>query len=112
MIVISLLVNVLVLVPVCTGLVANMPAVRRVYGDPSPARSILLAVYLAILCASVVLLLDREPQRVAVLLGMQVLYKVLSPLTVGSVRNPVVISNLAIAALHACTLWLIWTSAN
>lgn len=38
------------------------------------------------------------------LLLAQVVYKVLSPLTVGTLKHPVVLSNIAIAALHAVTL--------
>jgi hypothetical protein len=33
---------------------------------------------------------------------------VLTPLTVGRLTNPVVISNLCIATFHAVTLFLIW----
>jgi hypothetical protein len=38
---------------------------------------------------------------------MQICYKVTTPITVGTITNPVVISNLAIAIVHAITLWLI-----
>jgi hypothetical protein len=44
---------------------------------------------------------------VAPLLLVQVLYKLTTPFTVGSFANPVVISNLVIAALHLTTLGLI-----
>lgn len=40
--------------------------------------------------------------------GMQLLYKLSTPFTVGAVDHPVVISNLAIAAVHPVTLVLIW----
>jgi hypothetical protein len=39
---------------------------------------------------------------------VQILYKVTTPFTVGSFANPVVVSNLAIAAFHSLTLWSIW----
>jgi hypothetical protein len=35
---------------------------------------------------------------------VQVLYKITTPLTTGSISNPVVISNLLIAAVHIATL--------
>jgi hypothetical protein len=40
----------------------------------------------------------------AALLSVQIIYKVLTPFTVGTFKNPVVVSNLLIAALHAWTL--------
>jgi hypothetical protein len=42
MILISPIVNALVLVPVCIGLIGDVPRVSSVYGDYSPARGILL----------------------------------------------------------------------
>ena len=50
------------------------------------------------------LLVVDEPKLVAALLLVQVIYKVTTPLTVGTLRNPVVASNLCIAAFHAVTL--------
>jgi hypothetical protein len=38
---------------------------------------------------------------------MQVCYKVMTPITVGTIANPVVISNLVIAIVHGITLWYI-----
>lgn len=108
MIIASLCANILVLVPVCTMLILASSQVAEVFGSPSPARSILLSVYLAILTVSVVLLFNRRPTLVAPLLLVQVLYKLSTPFTVGTVAHPVVISNLVIAVLHAATLALIW----
>ena len=48
---------------------------------------------------------------VAALLLVQVIYKVTTPFTVGSLGNPVVITNLAIAVFHSLTLWSIWKQA-
>jgi hypothetical protein len=45
---------------------------------------------------------------VAGLLLMQVVYKLTTPFTVGTFGNPVVVSNLVIAALHSVTLAGIW----
>jgi hypothetical protein len=44
---------------------------------------------------------------VAPMLAMQVCYKVMTPITVGTITNPVVISNLVIAIVHGITLWYI-----
>ncbi len=107
MILISLLVNVLVLIPVCTGLMWDLPRISSVYGSYSPARGILLSVYGAILLVSILLLLKPLPMLVAPLLLVQVLYKLTTPFTVGSFTNPVVVSNLLVAALYLITLYLI-----
>lgn len=112
MILASLLTNVLVLVPVCGTLLLGGPNVVEVFGSASPARGILLSVYLAILAVSVGLLFNRRPMLVAPLLLVQVIYKFTTPFTVGTVAHPVVISNLLIATLHAVTLVLIWRELN
>lgn len=107
MIPLSLVLNLLVLGPVCWGLFSNAPWVHAGYGEETAARGILLSIYLAIGVVSALLLVKRQPQQVAVLLLIQVVYKLTTPLTVGTLDNPVVLSNLAIAAFHAVTLVLI-----
>ena len=107
MILVSLITNVLVLIPVCTGLLLDASWVARGFGEFSAARGILLSIYASILLVSLALLWKGDPVAVAALLLVQVLYKVTTPFTVGSFENPVVISNLIIAALHGVTLVLI-----
>jgi hypothetical protein len=108
MITFSLLLNFVVLVPVCGGLMTNANWARGSYGENTPARGILLSVYIAMGCISLMLLAVRDPRAVAALLLVQVMYKFTTPLTVGKITNPVVISNLGIAAFHVVTLILIW----
>jgi hypothetical protein len=112
MILVSLLTNVAVLIPVCLGLLLDAFWVADAYGPVSPARGILLSVYGAILVSSLGLLFKREPMLVAPLLLIQVLYKLTTPFTVGSFVNPVVISNIAIAAIHLSTLALIRSASQ
>ena len=100
----SLLLNLAVLVPVCGSLLLSAPWTVAAYGAPSPARGILLSVYLAIGLLSALLLLRPIPAAVAALLAVQVVYKITTPLTTGTISNPVVISNLLIAAFHIATL--------
>lgn len=107
MILISLLINVVVLIPVCVGLMLDAQWVTNGYGLASPARGILLSVYGAILLLSLGLLLKPLPILVAPLLLIQVLYKLTTPFTVGSFTNPIVFSNLIIALVHLITLYLI-----
>lgn len=108
MVQVSLLLNLAVLVPVCLGLLFAPPWAERGFGEATPARRILLAIYAAIAVASVLLLAIRDPRQVAVLLLVQVIYKVLTPFTVGSSANPVVLSNLGVTAVHLVTLVMIW----
>lgn len=108
MLAVSLSLNIVVLVPVLAVLVANGRAAQNAWGDDTAARRILAAIYAAILLASVFLLgahlLDHKVLAWAqALLGVQVVYKLLTAPFVG-LRNPVVISNLGIAAVHMVTL--------
>lgn len=108
MIFFSLLLNVVVLVPVCWALYSDATWVVESYGEASPARSILLSMYLSIGFISALLLVFREPKLVAALLLVQVVYKLTTPFTVGTIGNPVVTSNILIAAFHMITLFVIW----
>ncbi len=114
---ISLAANVLILIAVCTVLIAfgKSEPVTYVWGPPTDGRGILLSVYFAILVASMALLAlhvfyaDKTPTEymVAALLSVQILYKISTPATAGP-GNPVAISNLAISVLHSVTLALLW----
>ena len=104
----SLALNVLALVPVCLGLLTKAGWTLSAYGPDSAARAILLSVYLAILLCSAGLLAKPIPTMVAALLMVQIVYKLISPFAVGNFSNPVVVSNLAIAAFHSVTIWSIW----
>ncbi len=107
MITLSLLLNIAVLLPVCTGLITSAGWAQASYGEATPARGILLSVYLSIAFASALLLVFRAPKPVAVLLLLQIIYKLSTPVTVGTLQNPVVVSNLGIAGFHAVTLIVI-----
>ena len=100
----SLTLNILVLAPVTAGLLLSAKWTLPAFGPASPARGILLSIYLAIAAMSALLLASPRAEAVAALLAMQILYKLTTPFTVGTIRNPVVVSNLLIAAFHAATL--------
>jgi hypothetical protein len=85
-------------------MVVKSPLVDTAWGSFTAARGILLSIYFAILVASIVLLLLPVTAFIAALLSVQVIYKVTTPFTVGTFRNPVVISNLVISAVHIVTL--------
>ncbi len=106
----SLIVNIAVLIPVVGILLATDRPAERAYGPDTAARRILGCLYAAILIASAVLLAGAWMGRdvlahAQALLAVQVIYKIATLPAVGP-RNPVVIANLGIAALHAATLWV------
>jgi hypothetical protein len=110
LIVISLSINLLVLFPVCMGLIRDAGWATTSYGPGTPARQILLSVYLAIFVVSALLLVSPDPKLVAALLLVQIIYKLITPVAVGTLGNPVVISNILIALFHSGTLFVIWQS--
>lgn len=113
----SLAANILILIPVCSVLVALGESEVAVFawGPPTAGRGILLSIYAAILAVSAALLFlhvrcadsAAVEHMVAALLITQVVYKVTTPATVGW-GNPVVVCNLAVCALHAHTLTWLW----
>jgi hypothetical protein len=105
---ISLAVNVLVLIPILILMLRKSPIVDSAWGNFTQSRGILMSIYFSILVVSVFLLFVPVPSFVFALLLVQVIYKVTTPFSVGSIRNPVVISNLFIAALHIATLTVIY----
>jgi len=104
MITASLILNIVVLVMVCAGLISDAERVQKSAGPFTPARGVLLAMYLTIAIASVLLLVVQDPKLAFGLFFMQIVYKVLTPITVKTIRNPIVISNLLIAAFHGVTV--------
>jgi hypothetical protein len=104
MIYLSLGLNILVLIPIVVLMAINSPFVDEAWGEFTAARGILMSIYLSILVVSVFLVFRPAPSFVAALLIVQVVYKLTTPFTVGTVLNPIVISNLAISALHIATL--------
>ncbi|WKN40519.1 hypothetical protein [Tunicatimonas pelagia] len=107
MITASLLLNIIVLVPVCFGLSINSERMEKTAGVFTPARGILLSIYLTIAIASLALLFIEEVKFVFALLSLQVVYKIMTPITVKTLKNPIVISNLLIAAFHLVTIFKI-----
>ena len=103
-----LIVNILVLIPVCSGLLIDAEWARLSYGVFSPARGILLSIYVSILIASIILYFKMDVKYFASLLFIQIVYKLTTPFTVGTTTNPIVISNLFIALFHSFTLFTIW----
>lgn len=103
---VALWLNIVVLVPVVASLAVGAKWTVRAFGQVTPARGILMAQYLAILAASILFLLWPLEPGIITLLALQIAYKVLSAFTVRVLTNPVVISNLLIAAIQTGLLVL------
>ena len=112
MIYISLAINIVVLVPIVVLMAIKSPLLDTAWGPLTEARAILWSIYIAILVASIFLVFMPVVSFIAALLAVQVVYKLTTPFTVGSFRNPVVISNLVIATLHAVTLVSIFSEVG
>jgi hypothetical protein len=106
----SLVLNILVLIPVCSSLLLKSNWVIDSYGVESPARDILLCIYLTILIFSAIQLLRFDAKFVIALLSIQIVYKLLSPVIVVTITNPVIISNIFIALFHSYSVWRIMRS--
>lgn len=105
MITASLIINIMVLIPVCYFILTNNFRMVKTMGEFTPARGILLSIYSTILLASILLLFFLDVKLTFGLLFMQIVYKLLSPLTVKTFKNPVVISNIFIAIFHLVTIY-------
>ena len=110
MLTLSLIVNLLVLIPLCFALMTGSASMDAAYGPASPARGILTSVYLAILlmsavCLAMIILTDMQTAITWALplLMVQIIYKALTGPMVGF-GHPVVQANLAITALHVVTV--------
>lgn len=115
-IVASLVVNLLVAgffgIAIGFNLQSMLPKLDVVFGPDTPARRILACLYLALAGASAVALV-MVPLRmsiVVVLLPLQIFYKILTLFFVADRTNPVPWWNLAISALHAASLWVVFSS--
>ena len=106
MVYISHAANVLTLIAVCTALWRGDTGMDDAFGPNSPARRILACVYFAILPASLYALIRADfgaPQIALALFPLQIIYKLATAVAVG-IDNPVVVTNLAVVALHSVTL--------
>ncbi len=112
MIRLSLGLNILVLTPIVIGMIIGSPIIDRAWGEFTAARGILASIYLALLVLSLILIIKTIPVFVVPLLATQIIYKITTPFTVGTLMNPVVISNLGIAVLHLVTLWVIYKNRD
>lgn len=112
MIRVSLGVNILVLTPIVLGMAIGSPIIDRAWDGFTASRGILASIYFALLVLSTFLIIKTIPVFVVPLLATQVIYKITTPFTVGTLLNPVVISNLGIAVLHLVTLWVIYKNRD
>lgn len=105
MITASLILNIAVLIPVCYFMLTNNFRMVKTMGDFTPSRGILLAIYATILLASILLLFFTDAKLAFALFFMQIVYKLLSPFTVKTLKHPFVISNIFIGIFHLFTIF-------
>ena len=104
MLTLSLLLNILILIPICYLMLTNNVRMVETLGEFNPARGILLAMYATILFGSIYLLIFPDIKFTTALLLVQIVYKLLTPFTVKTLKHPFVLSNLFIAIVHIVTL--------
>lgn len=112
MITASLILNIVVLIPVCIAFIGDFEKMQKTAGIFTPARGILLAMYITILVASLLLMFFQNSTLAFALFFMQIVYKFLSPITVRTLKNPIVISNLLIASFHLITVFTMLKSGS
>ena len=113
----SHIVNLVVVTIIPILILRNTPEMTEVFGQDTPARRILACLYATIASASGLALLmqfafqhpEWSAQIALVMFPLQIVYKLATLPAVG-IRNPVVISNLAIAALHSAAVWTLLAS--
>ena len=106
MLIAALIVNLVVLVPVSILLVAGGRFAVKWWGQVTPARNIVLAMYLSFISALILFLFWPLEPAIITLLALQITYKVLSVFTVRTLTNPVVIASLLVASFHTAALVL------
>ncbi len=81
----------------------------KVYGEDTSARQILACLYLSIAIFSIIALVHQGYFfKIAIILfPMQIVYKLLTLISVKDKRNPVPYANLAISAYFIIPLWYI-----
>lgn len=106
LILISHIVNVIVAGTMCVLLITNNARMTPVYGEPTPARSILASLHGSIAALSLFAIIFPIYSIIIalVLFPLQILYKLSTPITVGRAGHPVVVSNIAISILHLLSL--------
>lgn len=104
--VVALWLNIAVLVPVVTVMLFVPRLAIRLYGQVTPARGVVLALYLTLIATSVLFLVWPLEPGIITLLAVQVSYKVLSAFTIRVLTSPLVIGNLLIAAIQTGLLVL------
>ena len=108
MIFLSYVLNIIVLIPVCAGLLISHPRMDPVFGARSTAREILTCMYLTILFVSSICLIrgDMSVSTAQSLFGFQIMYKLLTLIVIRNKKAPVYWFNGAIALFHGVTLTL------
>lgn len=116
MITLSYVVNLLVLVPLLSAFALQPANMDSVFGPITDARRILVCLYATIAVASIagLALMTIGETALATQIGLtlfalQIIYKLMTVPMVG-LSSPVVLTNLAVVAIHSATLITVWRS--
>lgn len=102
--------NVALFSVICIGFYSNARWVRAIFGQPSPSRSTLFAIYVAALFFSLILLTGAFPTFAVPLLMFQVSSIIAMPFTLRKVRHPIVATYLLISIVHCISIVQLWDS--
>ena len=109
MLIAALIFNLVVLLPVLVALATAHPGMEAAFGPDTDARRILTCLYAAIAMMSAVLIALHVAQHVwavpmtVALFAVQITYKLATVAVVG-LSSPVVLTNLAVVAVHLTAL--------
>jgi hypothetical protein len=108
----STILNIVVLIPVISVILLDLDRVEPFWGVDQASRQILTSIYIAILASSIALFFLKDKTKLIVattIFSLQIIYKTLTAvLVINAFINPVVLSNLAITAVHLFTLYTIF----
>lgn len=112
LVVLAHVINIVVLVPVCLGLLRKPESMNAVFGSDTTSRQILTCMYLTIIVISTYALIDFQQ---AIVIGMilfpfQIIYKLLSLILIKDKKVAVYKFNLFVAVFHSMTMIVIFWS--
>lgn len=99
-------INIVILVPVCLGLLRKPESMNAVFGNDTTSRQILTCMYLTIIVISGYALIDFK-QAIAIgmiLFPFQIIYKLMSLILIKDKKVAVYRFNLFVAAFHSVTM--------
>ena len=110
MVLLSHLINVFILIPVCLGLIRSPKSMNAVFGEDTTARQILTSIYLTIIIiSSFCLIITSMSVTIGLILfPVQIIYKTLSLFLIKDRKVSVYKFNLFVACFHTITMIVLY----